>query len=216
MYVSLANLINIGRLYPPTIYIHITYMTRVWRLRFALCWFFVAIIVFIMRDLPALSMSVWICWAFVAVDTWNCCTRFAVFVSVFVYVSVLVLVLVFVSVSVLVVVVVIVDVALLLLFFLPCLYYVFHLLRPSHSLYLFPSLPLLLVLIIVVALSLAFGFRRFSCNLPGKLLSTWTTTTTTRFHFHSHSTIAFLLAWGSLPCPKNSVLPCGVMIEYCE
>lgn len=96
-----------------------------------------------------------------------------------------------------------------------CLYYVFHLLRPSHSLHL--SLPLLLVLIIVVALSLAFGFRRFSCNLPGKLLSTWATTT--RFHFHSHSTIAFLLAWGSLPCPKNSARPlpaslpasCGVM-----
>lgn len=35
-----------------------------------------------MRALPALSMSLWICWAFVAVDTWNCCTRFAVFVSV--------------------------------------------------------------------------------------------------------------------------------------
>lgn len=83
-------------------------MTRVWRLRFTLCWFFVAIIVFIMRALPALSMSVWICWAFVAVDTWNCCTRFAVFVSV----------VVFVCVSVLVVVVVIVDVASLLLFFL--------------------------------------------------------------------------------------------------
>lgn len=182
-------------------------MTRVWRLRFALCWFFVAIIVFIMRALPALSMSVWICWAFVAVDTWNCCTRFAVFVSVVVFVCV--------SVLVVVVVVVIVDVASLLLFFL-----LVSIMCSTCYARLTPSTPLSLSYLCSSSSSLCrwhFGFRRFSCNLPGKLLSTWATTT--RFHFHSHSTIAFLLAWGSLPCPKNSARPlpaslpasCGVM-----
>lgn len=72
-------------------------------------------------------MSVWIFRAFVAVDTRNCCTRFAIVVAVAVADFVLVLD------------VVVVDVAALVS---SCLYYVFHLLCPSRYLSLSFSLAL--------------------------------------------------------------------------
>lgn len=165
----LANLFNIGTLYPHTIYPK--YMTRVWRLRFALslvlcsyyCFYYARLagIVDVTLDL----LSICCCWHMKLLHK-ICRLRQRCRLHLRLHLHLLVLV----------AVVVIVDVASLLLFFLlvsimcsTC----YACRTPSLSLSPAPSpLPLLLVLIIVVALSLAFGFRRFSCNLPGKLLST--------------------------------------------
>lgn len=161
----LANLLNIGTLYPHTIYPK--YMTRVWRLRFALslvlcsyyCFYYARLagIVDVTLDL----LSICCCWHMKLLHK-ICRLRQRCRLHLRLHLLVLVAV------------VVIVDVASLLLFFLlvSIMCSTCYACR-TPSLSLSPSpLYLLLVLIIVVALSLAFGFRRFSCNLPGKLLST--------------------------------------------
>lgn len=165
----LANLLNIGTLYPHTT----IYTLNIWRGYDdfdSLClWFFCSYYCFYYARLAGIVdvtldlLSICCCWHMKLLHK-ICRLRQHCRLHLRLHLLVLVAV------------VVIVDVASLLLFFLlvsimcsTC----YACRTPSLSLSPSPSpLPLLLVLIIVVALSLAFGFRRFSCNLPGKLLST--------------------------------------------